>query len=62
MKPWRTEIERTVALLIDLQKIDQHIKTLNHKKQTLPEKAGNSIRTSRPGRIGWKTIEEVSKV
>jgi hypothetical protein len=29
-----------MALLIDLQKIDQDIRTLNNKKQTLPEKAG----------------------
>ncbi len=28
-----------IALLIDLQKIDQEIRTLNTKKQTLPEKA-----------------------
>ncbi len=29
-----------MALLIDLQKIDQDIRTLSNKKQTLPEKAG----------------------
>lgn len=33
-------MKEQIALLIDLQKIDQDIKTLNNKKQTLPEKAG----------------------
>ncbi|MGE5856598.1 MAG: hypothetical protein ACM34C_08550, partial [Syntrophaceae bacterium] len=33
-------MKEQIALLIDLQKIDQDIKTLNSKKQTLPEKAG----------------------
>jgi len=32
-------LKEQIALLIDLQKIDQEIKTLNIKKQTLPEKA-----------------------
>jgi predicted nucleic acid-binding Zn-ribbon protein len=33
-------LKEQMALLIDLQKIDQDIRTLNNKKQTLPEKAG----------------------
>ena len=33
-------MKEQIALLIDLQKIDQDIRTLNNKKQTLPEKAG----------------------
>ncbi len=33
-------MKEQIALLIDLQKIDQVIRTLNNKKQTLPEKAG----------------------
>jgi uncharacterized protein len=32
-------LKNQIALLIDLQKIDQDIRTLNTKKQTLPEKA-----------------------
>jgi uncharacterized protein len=32
-------LKEQIVLLIDLQKIDQEIKTLNIKKQTLPEKA-----------------------
>jgi predicted nucleic acid-binding Zn-ribbon protein len=32
-------LKKQIALLIDLQKIDQDIRTLNTKKQTLPEKA-----------------------
>jgi len=32
-------LKKQIALLIDLQKIDQEIRTLNTKKQTLPEKA-----------------------
>lgn len=33
-------MKEQMALLIDLQKIDQDIRTLNNKKQALPEKAG----------------------
>jgi len=33
-------LKEQIALLIDLQKIDQEIRTLTNKKQTLPEKAG----------------------
>ena len=33
-------MKEQIALLIDLQKIDQDIRTLNNKKQSLPEKAG----------------------
>ncbi len=33
-------MKKQIAFLIDLQKIDQDIRTLNTKKQTLPEKAG----------------------
>jgi len=32
-------LKKQIALLIELQKIDQDIRTLNTKKQTLPEKA-----------------------
>ncbi len=32
-------MKKQIALLIDLQKIDQEIRTLNTKKQTLPDKA-----------------------
>jgi hypothetical protein len=46
-------LKEQIALLIDLQKIDQDIKTLNSKKQTW---------SSRPGRMGWRKSEAVSRV
>lgn len=43
-------MKNQIALLIEIQKIDQEVRTLNTKKQTLPEKAAELDESFRSGR------------
>ncbi len=43
-------MKNQIALLIDIQKIDQVVRTLNTKKQTLPEKAAELDESFRTGK------------
>jgi len=43
-------LKNQIALLIEIQKIDQEVRTLNTKKQTLPEKAAELDESFRSGK------------